>query len=466
MNKNAIQEIMFAQKAEKALFEQAKRYAFDYMDGVEDRPVYPDDTAVDNLTAFEHPLPDAPTPGKEILEKLHSLGSPATVAQTTGRYFGFVNGNAVPTAVAARWLSDVWDQNPALHVISPIVAKLEQMSEQWSRELLGLPEQTVAGIVSGTSIATMCGLAAGRYDLLKNQGWDVNEDGLFGAPEIRVVVSEQAHGTVFKALALLGLGKNRVELVPSDEQGRLDASQIPELDSKTLVILQAGHVSTGAFDDFETICKKANEAEAWVHIDGAFGLWAAASPKLNYLTKGIELADSWSVDGHKTLNTPYDCALVLCKDRDALAASMQASGAYIQWGEQRDSMLFTPDMSRRARAVELWATLLALGKDGLAEMIEEFWKRAVQFSEQLSEHGFNVRNDVVFNQVLVQCDSAEETAVTLQNIQSSGECWCGGTTWNGEPAIRISVCSWSTTEEDVNRSVAAFVKARPVSQSH
>jgi glutamate/tyrosine decarboxylase-like PLP-dependent enzyme len=309
----SIRETMFAQIEDKKLFEQAKSYAYAYMDEVNCRRVFPDDDAIQKLAVFDEALPQYPQLGTEILELLDEYGSPATIAQTGGRYFGFVNGNAVPTALAARWLSDIWDQNPALHVISPAVAKLEQVCERWVRDLLGLPSETVAGFVSGTSIATTCGLAAGRYTILKNQGWDVNGDGLFGAPPVRVVVSQQAHVTVFKALALLGLGRNRVELIPADSEGRLDIAYLPKLDSNTLVILQAGNVNSGSFDDFEHLCSLAQSAGAWVHIDGAFGLWAAASPNKKHLTKGIEKADSWSVDGHKTLNTPYDCGIILCK---------------------------------------------------------------------------------------------------------------------------------------------------------
>jgi glutamate/tyrosine decarboxylase-like PLP-dependent enzyme len=451
---------MFAQIADKMLFEQAKSYAYAYMDVVNRRRVFPDEDALGKLAAFDEPLPQHPQPATEILKQLDTYGSPATVAQTGGRYFGFVNGNAVPVALAARWLSDIWDQNPALYVISPIVAKLEQVCEQWVSDILGLPPETAAGFVSGTSIATMCGLAAGRYAILKNIGWHVNEDGLFGAPPIRVVVGRQAHGTVFKALALLGLGKNRVELVPADSEGRFDATCLPELDSRTLVILQAGNVNTGSFDDFEQICRLAQSAGSWIHIDGAFGLWAAASPQKKHLTNGMEKADSWSVDGHKTLNTPYDCGIILCKHRDALAASMQAAGAYIQYSENRDSMLYTPDMSRRARAVELWATLRFLGRTGVAELVDGLCERATQFAEQLAENGFRVLNEVVFNQVLVACDTPAETEATLAGIQNAGECWCGGTNWQDKPAIRISVCSWATTSDDVDRSVRAFIKAR------
>lgn len=446
--------------AEKALFEQAKSYAYDYMDGVGERAVYPTPEAIQNLAHFDESVPEKPQSGTEILRLLHQFGSPATTAQTGGRYFGFVNGNVVPTALAARWLADTWDQNTALYVMSPIVSQLERVCEQWVVDLLGLPADTAMGIVGGTSTATMCGLAAARYELLKRQGWDVNVQGLFGAPRLRVIVSQQAHGTVLKALALLGLGKNCVEFVPADEQGRLNPAELPVLDASTLLILQAGHVSTGSFDAFAELCDKANQAGAWVHIDGAFGLWAAASPSRKKLTEGIAKADSWSVDGHKTLNTPYDCGLILCKKRDTLVTAMQASGEYIQYSEKRDGMMYVPDMSRRARAVGLWATLRYLGRQGVAELMDGLCERATQFGTELQAAGFHVLNDVVFNQVLVTCDTPAETEATLLYIQQSGECWCGGTMWNGKPAIRISVCSWATTEEDVNRSVQAFIEAR------
>ena len=461
----SIRESMASQLADKQLFDQARSYAYAYIDAIDKRPVFPDPDVIAKLTAFDEPIPQGPQSAAETLHLLDSLGSPATVTQVGGRYFGFVVGGALPVAQAAHWLSDVWNQNPGLYVISPTVAKLEQVCEKWLREVLNLPSGTVAGVVSGTSIATLCGLAAGRYKLLKQLGWDVNADGLFGAPPIRVVVSEQAHGTVFKALALLGLGNKRVELIPADSQGRMDAAALPALDSSTLVILQAGNVNSGSFDDFEHICDLAKTAGAWVHIDGAFGLWAAASSKKCHLTEGIEKANSWSVDGHKTLNTTYDCGIVLCKDREAMVASMQNLGAYIQYSENRDNMLYTPEMSRRARAVELWATLRFLGRSGIAELVDGLCERATQFASLLSANGFQVLNQVVFNQVLVACESPEETKATLTGIQASGECWCGSTTWHDQPAIRISVCSWATTSEDVERSVQAFIQARAAAKN-
>ena len=314
--------------------------------------------------------------------------------------------------------------------------------------------------MGGTSTATAVGLAAARHELLRRQGWDVNADGLFGAPPIRVVIGAEAHGTVFKALALLGLGRERVERVPVDGQGRMIAAAMPALDERTLVFAQAGNVNTGAFDPFGEICDRAAAAGAWVHVDGAFGLWAAASPRLRHLVKGAERADSWSVDAHKTLNAPYECGIILCRHPQATVAAMQNTGAYIVFSEQRDGMLYTPEMSRRGRGIELWATLKTLGRAGVAELVEGLCDRARQASGLLKDAGFRILNDVVFNQVLVACGTREQTLATMESLQASGECWCGGSSWQGETAIRLSVCSWATTAQDIERTVAAFVKAR------
>lgn len=445
---------------EKQLFEKAKDFACDYMSTAYDRHVNPTDQALDRLSHFQEPLPAKMGSAHDILKLLHDFGSPASVTMTGGRYFGFVNGSSYPAALAAKWLSAVWDQNPALYVISPIVSKLEEICEQWLVELFGLPEGTVAGLVSGTSTATMCGLAAGRLELYKRQGWDINKKGLAGAPPIRIAAGSQAHATVFKALALLGFGRDNIEIVPTDDQGRMISSQLPELDDKTLLIIQAGNVNSGAFDPLDETCDKANKAGAWVHIDGAFGLWAEASNRFRHLTKGLEKADSWSVDGHKTLNTPYDCGIVLCRQRDVLVEAMQASGSYIQYGEHRDSMLYTPEMSRRSRAVELWATLKYLGKEGIEELVDRLCDNAKLLADRLGSAGFTIHNDIVFNQVLVSCDTPEQTTTTLANIQSSGDCWCGGSTWNDRPVIRISVCSWKTGPEDIEKTVACFIQSR------
>ncbi len=455
-----IGERLRLQAGSRTLFEQAKSYACEYMDQVYNREVYPTDKAIGRLDIFDESLPEAPGDPEKILHLLHEHGSPATVAQTGGRYFGFVNGSAVPTALAAKWLADVWDQNCALYVISPVASRLEAICERWLIDLLSLPQETAVGLVSGTSTATMCGLAAGRNELLKRQGWDVTARGLFDAPRLRVVLGGQAHATVFKALAILGFGREQIEEVPVDDQGRMDVTIMPDLDERTLVIAQAGNVNSGAFDPFDEICERSKNAGAWVHIDGAFGLWAAGSRNKRFLTRGMEKADSWSVDAHKTLNAPYDCGVILCRHRDALVGAMQATGSYIQYSEKRDGMLYSPEMSRRARAVELWATLKALGRTGVEELVDGLCERAVQCAEQLRAEGFHVLNEVVFNQILVACATPEETRGTLECIQRSGDCWCGGAVWNGKQVIRISVCSWATTASDIDRTVAAFVEAR------
>ena len=275
------------------------------------------------------------------------------------------------------------------------------------------------------------------------------------------MTSDSAHVTVRKALAILGIGAEQIEMVTTDSQGRLDPAGLPALDDKTLLILQAGNVNSGAFDPFVSrSASAAREAGAWVHIDGAFGLWARACESTAHLTSGIEAADSWSVDAHKTLNSPYDCGIILCRDRDALVSALQASDAYVQVGDGRDGMLYAPEMSRRARGVELWAALKSLGRSGIDQLVAQLCSRAVQFADELKEQDFRVLNDVVFNQVLVACETSELTTRTLDCVQASGECWCGGSQWQGEPVIRLSVCSWATRADDVSRSVDAFVAAR------
>lgn len=455
-----LQQRMYALARDREMFEQAKNYAYAYMDGVFDRNVFPTQGALDGLTAFDEPLPQDPTDPEQMLRMLHEYGSPATVAHTGGRYFGMVIGSVFPPVIAAKWLGDAWDQISVLYVTSPVLARLEAVCERWLVDLFGFPQGTVAGFVSGSSMAILCGLAAGRHEILRRAGWDVNSKGLFGAPPFRVVLGAEAHGSVFKALALLGLGKDRVEVVPVDDQGRMIAAAVPELDSNTLLVLQAGNVNSGAFDPMDEICDKARAAGAWVHVDGAFGLWAAASAKFGHLMRGAEKADSWSVDAHKTLNTPYDSGIVLCRQPEALVAAMQATGAYLLYSENRDGMLYTPEMSRRGRALDLWATIKTVGKSGIEELVDGLCARARQLAAEMRAEGFQVLNEVVFNQVLVTGDTPEQTAAVMARVQQSGEAWCGAGRWHDTPVIRVSVCSWATTEEDIHRTVAAFVQAR------
>jgi glutamate/tyrosine decarboxylase-like PLP-dependent enzyme len=454
-----LRQRMFQEMEQQDLFHQAHRFGQNYVKSSLDRHVYPDAAAVANLASFDEDMPETGGDGTQIIQQLHQDGSPATVSQIGGRYFGFVNGGVVPTGLAARLLADYWDQNAALYVMSPTASVLEAVCEKWLRQLLGLPDRVVAGFVSGTSAAILCGLAAGRYRVFQNAGWDINKQGFNGAPKVRIVTGRHTHATVLKAVALLGFGTDTIEWVDTDAQGRIIPEKIPPLDDRTILVLQAGNVGSGSFDPFDQICDAANKAGAWVHIDGAFGLWAAGSQQLSHLTSGADKANSWSVDGHKTLNTPYDNGIVLCDDGPALNHALQLSGSYIVYSGNRDGMMFTPEMSRRARAVELWATLKYLGRQGVDELLVGLHERAVQMARELDAARFKILNDVVFNQVLVTCENDALTTRTMEHIQASGECWVGGATWNGVSVIRVSVCSWATTQHDITRSVRAFVAA-------
>jgi glutamate/tyrosine decarboxylase-like PLP-dependent enzyme len=422
-------------------------------------PVAPAPADVDALREIDQPLPARPTPPSDVLALIDQVGSPATVVTTGGRYFGFVNGGALPASVAASWLAAAWDQNVALRVMSPAAAAFEDVALEWVRVLLGLPAGCGSALVNGATLASFTGLAAARHAQLARAGWDVERDGLFGAPPLTVVVGAEVHVSVLKALALLGLGRGRVQTVAVDAQGRMRADALPPLDARTIVCIQAGNVNTGSFDPAAEICRRARDAGAWVHVDGAFGLWAAASAKLRHLTAGIELADSWATDGHKWPNVGYDCGIALVRDAAALRAAMATASAYFVPGEKRDPSQFSPEMSRRARGVELWAALRSLGRDGLANLFERTCAHAQTFARGLRASGFDVLNDVVLNQVLVSFGSAEKTRAVIDRIQRDGTCWCGGTEWQGRVAMRISVSSWATTDEDVQMSLEAIRRA-------
>ena len=455
----SIQDQMFKEQSEKKIFEQAREYAYEYLEGINEMDVFPSEENLQKLNAFDEALSNEQSSASSIIKLLHEIGTLGTIAQTGGRYFGFVNGGAVPVSIATKWLSDFWDQCGGLYLSSPINAKLEAVCEKWLKDIFGLPEETVAGFVSGTSLANVSALAAARYRLLLNQGWDINQKGLMGAPPLKIIAHKQSHTSVMKALTLIGFGRENVLWMDADEQGRMLTDQLPEIDNSTLILLQVGNVNTGAFDPFTEICEKANEVGAWVHVDGAFGLWAAATKSMSYLTEGMNKASSWAVDGHKTLNTPYDCGIVMCRDSEALITALQTTASYIIYSDKRDPILYTPEMSKRSRAIELWATMKYLGKDGIDEMITSFNHRAKQLAEGLKESGFELLNEVVYNQVLVRCENEELTKSTLKSIQESGECWCGGSIWEGQTAIRVSVCSWATTEADIERTINVFARS-------
>ncbi len=448
------------------LLDKAKLASFDYLESADQLPVYPSKEALALLASFDEPLPDAQNDAKETFAKLADIGSKTVVNMGGSRYFGFVNGGILPIGLAARWLADTWDQNAALEVMSPLSAKLEQVCERWLVQLLNLPATSKMGIVGGTSVATLCGLAAARHHQYNKLNWNVNENGLIGAPRLRFIMGDQTHGTVTKMIRLLGFGSKSIEIVPSDNQGRLKASCLPPLDATCILILQAGNVCSGSFDNFEMLCAKANNAGAWCHIDGAFGLWAATSPLLKHLTSGIQLADSWSVDGHKTLNTPYDCGIILCKHPSAIGEALHQQGSYIEFGETRDNMIYTPDMSRRARGIDLWACLHHLGNQGVAMLIERLHDGARYLAQQLEQKGYTVENEIHFNQVIVHAGNEALTKQVLKRIQERGVIWCGSANWKGIFIIRLSVCSWQTNRDDLDTAIASFHPLRSQNNIH
>jgi glutamate/tyrosine decarboxylase-like PLP-dependent enzyme len=438
---------------------RAAQAAAEYLDSIDAQPVAPPPQAVAALAPLCGSLPDHSTDADEVLRLLAAFGSPATMANAGGRYFGFVNGGCVPAALAAAWLVSAWDQNAAFRVQSPVATALEETALDWVRQLLGLPQGCGGAVVTGATMANFSALAAARHALLTRAGWDVESDGLFGAPPITVVVGEEAHPSLIKALGLLGLGRKRVVRVPADSQGRMCADALPHLDERTILCLQAGNVNTGAFDPAAAICPAARAAGAWIHVDGAFGLWAAASPAYRHLTAGFEQADSWATDAHKWPNIGYDCGIALVRDPAALRAAMSVQAAYLMQTEQREPAHYNPELSRRARGVELWAGLRSLGRTGMAGIVERTSSHARRFAAGLRAAGYSILNEVVVNQVLVSFGNAENTLRIVARLQEEGTCWCGSTVWQGQTAMRISVSSWATTEEDVDRSLAAMLKA-------
>ena len=464
-----------------ALLQRAADIARNYVESIPGRRVAPSQTALAALQKLHEPFPESSCDAEQVLEILNELGSPATVANAGGRYFGFVIGATLPVSLAANWLAGAWDQNAGLRIMSPIAAELEEVVLAWICQALGLPKDCDGGLVTGATMANFTALAAARYALLARQGWNVVEDGLFSAPPIEVVVGAEVHATISKALNMLGLGQKRVIPVEVDGQGRIRAEKLPKLSPNSIVCIQAGNVNTGAFDPAAAICSRAHDQGAWVHVDGAFGFWVGVSPKYQHLWSGFEMADSWATDAHKWPNVSYDCGLAIVKDAEALRASMGISAAYLSPGppphhaqEQEPRVLGTPgsrrepfhhvpESSRRARGVELWAVLKCLGRSGLAELIERTCGHAQQFAAGLRAAGFQVLNDVVVNQVLVSFGEPSKTLEVIQRIQEEGTCWCGGTVWQGQTAMRISVSSWATTDLDVDASLAAIIRAAHLS---
>jgi glutamate/tyrosine decarboxylase-like PLP-dependent enzyme len=442
----------------RELLENTAQRAISYLENIGDRSVAPSSEAIAKLSTLDEPLNDGPTSPDQVIELLDDVCSPATMGMAGPRFFGFVIGGSLPVTVAANWLAGAWDQNTGFYTSTPATSHLEQVGLNWIVDLLKLPADCGGAFVTGATMANFSALAAARHALLKRAGWNVEADGLFGAPAITVVVGAEAHPTLFKSLGLLGLGRNRVVRVPVDSEGRMRADAIPSLAGPTIVCVQAGNVNSGAFDPFPEICSRAHEAGAWVHVDGAFGLWATAAPSTARLVDGMAEADSWATDFHKWLNVPYDSGVALVRDAEALRAAMAITADYLPTSAFRNPSDFTPELSRRARGVEVWAALRSLGRQGVSELIERNCRQAKRFAEGLATAGFKILNDVVLNQVLVVFGDAETTNRVISEIQTEGTCWCGGTVWQGQTAMRISVSSWATTDSDVERSLKAMIR--------
>ena len=449
----------------KPLLRDAADRAVRYLEALDERRVSPSPSALEGLSRFSRPLQDQPLPAGEVLEELDTIGSPAAVGSAGGRFFGFVIGGSLPAALAANILAAAWDQNAGLEISSPVAAALERVCRTWIVGLFGMTPEAEVGFVTSATMANFAGLAAARHALLQAQGWDVEARGLFGAPPITVIVGDEVHVSLLKALSMLGLGRERVIRVPVDGQGRMIPAHLPQLNGPSVVCLQAGNVNTGAFDPADEIASRLQGTGAWIHIDGAFGLWAAASPSRRHLARGVERADSLATDAHKWLNVPYDSGLVIVRDGRNLNAAMSTSAAYLIEGETRDPHRFVPELSRRARGIEIWAALRSLGKAGLADMIDRCCDHARHFAGALEAAGHQVLNEVALNQVLVSFGTAELTRRVIAGVQEDGTCWCGGTVWQGQTAMRISVSSWATTDRDVARSLEAILRIAAEVQS-
>ncbi len=442
------------------LLTDAARRAVAYLDTLRDRRVAPDESALRGLTDFDEPLPIDGCAARDVIALLDRVGSPATVASAGPRYFGFVLGGSFPVATASNWLVTAWDQCAGTTAMSPTASKIEAVAAKWVSELLRLPKDTAVGFVTGSTAAHVTALVAARRAVYQKVGWDVDRRGLVGAPRITVVATDDLHGSVLKALGIIGLGRDMVIRVPVDGEGRMVVGRLPSLDPSTILIAQAGNVNSGSFDDLGALAERARSAGAWLHVDGAFGVWARTSPKYAHLVTGLERADSIATSAHKLMNVPYDSAIVTCRDSGVIEEALSITTSYAVQSGEREPNHFTPEGSRRARGIDIWAVLKCLGASGFGAHIESCCANARRFAEILAMGGIRILNDVVYNQVLFDLgpDPRRKTVLTL--IQAEGTCWIGPTVWQGAPACRASFCGWSTTTEDSRRSAEAVLKAR------
>lgn len=440
----------------------AAERALDYAASVDGRRVFPDDEAVAALALLGGPLPDGPSDPSVTLELLADVGGPATVATTGPGYYGFVTGAALPAALGAAMLTAAWDQNAALPVMSPVASALHDVTRGWLIDLLGLAGDTDVAYVTGATVANASCLAAARDALLADAGWDAPTQGLFGAPPIQVVTGAQAHSTLRKSLGFVGLGSERIVSVPADAEGRLRADALPDLDpadGPILVCAQAGEVNTGAFDPFDAIADWTAARDGWLHVDGAFGLWALADPTRAELVRGLTRADSIATDAHKWLNVTYDCGIAFVQRSGALRRTFASVAGYLPPADAFEAMHHTPQSSQRARQIEVWAVLRTLGRAGVAALVQGSCAGAAAIADRLrAEEGFTVLNDVVLNQVLVRFHDGPRTELLLAALAADGRMWCGPTQWRGETAMRISVSSWRTTVDDAARAAEVIME--------
>lgn len=443
------------------LFNYVLSSAKEFENGLDTNPVVPTPEALKNLQLFDEPMPVAKTDALQVIKMLNDIGAPAATLSRSGRFFGFVVGGTLPVSVASSWLTSTWDQNSSLSKLSYINAKLEQVAQKWIVKMLDLPEGTAVGFVTGATMAGFTALSSARTRIYKNLGYDLKTGGLKNAPDIRLILSEDIHSTNIRALNYMGYGSDEFEYVPVDSEGRVIVDKIPELSDNCIVIIQAGNINSGAFDDFSSICALARKAGAWVHVDGAFGGWIKVSPTRKHLAAGMELADSWSIDCHKWLNVPYDSAIAICRDREAMMDTFTISASYLTTDGERTPNNFTPELSRRARGIDVWAALKHLGKEGFGEMIDRCCDHAYNFSKELEKLGFTIMNDVIINQAVfcLNDNDDERLKEIMDKVAESGKTWFGPTHWQGRDVYRISISSHETTSADIEVALDAIKEA-------
>ncbi|MBT5073255.1 MAG: aspartate aminotransferase family protein [Kordiimonadaceae bacterium] len=446
---------------DQELYDYVLNAAKSFESSLDSRPVTPSDEVIKALDYFDEPLSNGGIEATQVIKMLHEVGEPGVVSSRGGRFYGFVTGGALPVAVAANWMAASWDQNGGPSVMSPISSKLEQVAGSWVLDALDLPASSTFGFVTGATMAGFTALSSARTKIYQNCGYDLKADGIRNAPKIRFVMSEEIHPTNIIALQYMGFGKNELEFVKCDEQGRIIPEEMPPLDDHTIVILQAGNVNSGSFDHFNEVCDLAEGTGAWVHVDAAFGGWVRASENYKHLANGMERADSWSLDCHKWLNVPHDSAIAICRDSNVMQDTFGVRASYLVPGSLREGYHFTPELSRRARGMEIWAALKYLGKDGLAEIIDRTCGFAKYCAKELENQGFEILNDVVINQIVATMKDEDKVDDFIKSVQQDGKTWFGPTDWKGRKAFRISISSHATTKEDIDISLKSIQENMP-----